>query len=584
MGKQRRRQKPDIDAYTFMKKSKKWHHDIKQIDGRPVEVVVEEFQKTNIEEVRDDLLTKIIENYSIFRNGWANAFAQYMDNDVESGELMHDEVVWRAAKLFDMTRAKKVTGKAFNAYMVSSQLNSLKNLRNTKMSHKNHPRIQCPICGEKVFQIDEKHLTHEIDLDRYKKSYPNHPLISLDGMTKCPVTGDIVEEITESRINRIFSTEGHGYYTVEDFKQEYKDLIPTNIKCVMTGIIMSEVDNSYPSSLMAGYTESEFINDFPDFKGIFICPFSGEKKLEITQEHLDKVFNQAGRPRLEMSFFLDRYKFYTTKPRKMPVMNPYTGKMFPELTLGMLKEAGTNLKDHLSRYSTIQLNKRYDAGIRCPFTGRKSYMITPEDIEKTGHTVHEFFQVTCKYPLRKWQVKCAISGEWIENAWKHLVSGKHNYATPMTLERFKIEYGSSTKATISTNSYIESDSGDSMHICDMFIKKIHSHDALEIEDSLVKHAADELDNKIVKSIRKAHTLEDLFYMASDKQIVHLSTPFKMGMTKEVKQEVKDKLKASDFDISMIPKEGATEVTVLIPSREVIKRRLSRMIAISDLSG
>jgi hypothetical protein len=50
-----------------IKATKHWHHDIQYIGDQFVEEVVKEFQRTNDE----DLLTKIIDNYSIFRGEWA---------------------------------------------------------------------------------------------------------------------------------------------------------------------------------------------------------------------------------------------------------------------------------------------------------------------------------------------------------------------------------------------------------------------------------------------------------------------------------------------------------------------------------
>src|ERR1039457_683178 len=109
----------DKSIIAKIKGTRHWHHDIQYIDGKFVEETVKEFQLTS----NEDLLVKIIDNYSIFRGTWSKAFAQYLDGDIDSGGLMHDEIVWRAAFKFNREKSQKPDGKAFNAYVVSALLN-----------------------------------------------------------------------------------------------------------------------------------------------------------------------------------------------------------------------------------------------------------------------------------------------------------------------------------------------------------------------------------------------------------------------------------------------------------------------------
>jgi uncharacterized Zn finger protein (UPF0148 family) len=812
-----------------IKSTKHWHHDIQYINGQFVEEVVKEFQRTNCE----DLLTKIIDNYSIFRGEWAKAFAQYLDGDVDAGSLMHDEIVWRSAFKFKREKSRKPDGKAFNAYVVSALLNQLKNQRNARMSHKNHPRVVCPVCNEEVYQIDHKHLRHSIDLERYKKAlpayplvsaggmtlcptheaevkeinqaylnritgnytledyrfehgsktircpvsgselrrvdnaypsslmsgytaedflvdfpnfvgavtcpftgkrvleinqrhldavvnkngmknvpsledlveslpnltlsvrqvpvtnpytgkkvleitlpmlasagttwkdhmeayagfwldkeypegvrcpftgrkttiirqedlkslgktvsefyaavskyplqkfqvrlattgewvdnvwdaleasgasldeyretFPKHPLASYDGTVPCPVTGKPVEEITEAYLNRI-----GGRYTVSDFEAERETL--ERIVCPVSKMVVKKVDNAYPGSVMQGYSPEEFLADFPNFRGAITCPFTGKKLLEMTQSHLDAVVNAGKKTPVSMAEMTAKYPNYTFQAMKVPVTNPYTGKKVSEITLSMLAAAGTTWKEHMEKYSEIWLDKYYPGMVVCPFTGRKTHMIKKTDVEGLGKTVWDFYAAVCRYPLRKYQVRCGLCGEWTDNIWSHLEQKAHSFAKSMTINEFESIYGTyATKVVVRTNSYVENDAGDSIHVADLFPDEGEKIDFLELEDSLLGVAHDDLDRKIAHSIRGASTVEDIFYSAAEIRSVKIPFEFKSGMTKAARDAVKDVIGEADFDLALAPVEGSCEVSIMIPSRDTIRRKLTRMIESSDLA-
>lgn len=565
------------DKKVMAKIKKNWHHDIQYIDGRFVEDVVKQFQETNDE----DLLNKILDNYAIFKNVWAKAFAQYLDGDLEAGLLMHDEIVWRSAFKFNRAKSRKPDGKAFNAYVVSALLNQLKNQRNAKMSHKNHPRVLCPICNEEVYQIDHKHLKHSVDLDRYRKMFPNYPLVSTDGRTHCPITGDRVAAVTEPYLNRLNKS-----YTVAHFMAEYHSILPKMpVVCPVSGSELSEVSNAYPAQIMPGYTPEAFLEDFPNFAGAFSCPFSGKKLLEMTQEHLNSVLGQDGSVGARtLAQVAESFPNFTDQVRQVSVVNPYTNKRVPEITLAMLAAAGTSWKEHMEKHAEVWLEKYYPGMVTCPFTGRKTHVIKKSDLAEIGKTPWDFYAAVSKYPLKKFQVKCGLCGEWVDNVWAHLEEKQHSYAQSMTVNEFESMYGTyATKVVIRTNSYVQNDSGDSIHVADLFPEQVEKVDFLEIEDSLLEASQDDLDRQIAKSIRGSSTVEDIFFSSAEIKVVNVPFEFKSGMTKAVRDAVRDGMSVTDFDLAKPPVEGSSEVTIMVPSRDTIRRRLARMIEASDLA-
>lgn len=564
-----------ISEKKIRERLKKFHHDIKYIDGRLVEDVVLEYQQTKNEE----LLAKIINNWSIFRKQWGRDFAPYYDNDMEVAEMMHDEIVWRCTEMFEMDEAEKGKGEAFNAYLVSTLCNQLKNHFNQRTSHKNSPRIMCPICKEWVPQIDAKHLKHEIIIERYKRMFPRFPLASLDGRVSCPLNGKLVERISEPYLNRI-----NGTYSVEDFNAEYAHLLPVfPLECPATMMQLWSIAADYPSKIRDGYTEKQFIEDYPEFKGIIRCPFSGKQFLEMTQTHLDKALRQRGdKPRYSMSRFKRLFPTATVRAKQVEVMNPYTGKPVPEITLDLLAKSGTTYNAHLEEYATTFLDEYYPNFIFCPFTGRRTRRMTKEDLKSIGRTVVEYYMAVCKFPLRKWQVKCGICDQYVDNIWTHLEEAKHTYSTSTTMEDYEKSYGSFTRAVVSTNSFVNNEQGDSIHVADLFAKRIRQIDPLEIEDSLSKVAADDLDKKIAKAIGIAKTVEDVCHEASERRHVNLPFSFEPGKSRALREVIKRITGLEDFDFVDPPTDGAKRVEIMTPGVDSIRARLLRLITDSDL--
>lgn len=566
----------DKKILESMKRTKHWDHDIQYIDGRFIEDVVKEFQQSKDE----DMLLKIVGNYRIFRATWARAFAPYCDNDLEAGEAMHDEIIWRSAARFDMSKTRKPKGKAFNAYVVSALLNSLKNHRSAKMSHKNYPRVLCPICNEEVYEINEKHLRHSIDMERYKKMFSKYPLVSLDGMVTCPHTGESVFEITESYLNH-----RGGVYGVDDFRLEYEHLMPKlPFRCPITLIDINEpLTSEFPGMILPGYTEDQFVKEFDEYPGIIECPFSNKKLLEVTQGHLDKVIkqNDEGR-RYTLDMFLNEYPNATLKAKRVDVLNPFTGQKVPEITPEMLRAAGTNVKEYLEENAEIYLDKWYPTLITCPFTGRKTRQIRRADLDRLDKTVFEFYHAVCKNPMRKWQVQCGACGDYVDNIWTHLDRKVHGYAEASTLEEFQKTYGScATRVIVSTNSFFVNDSGDTVHIADLFAKSFKDMTPMEIEDSLLKAADTELDHKIANAIRTSQTLEDVCHLSAEHKVVMVPVGVPPGRSRAVKEAIRKHTGIEDFDL-VEPPAASRKVQIMIPSRDTIRARLLKMIELSDI--
>ena len=564
-----------------IKNSKHWDHDIKFVDGKFVEERVKEYQNSKDQ----DLLIKIIENYRIYRPLWARIFAPYCDNDIEAGEALHDEIVWNSVTKFKMEKAQKANGKAFNAYCVSALCNQRKNLRSTKMSHKNSPRVKCQICGETVYQIDARHLSHRIDLERYRKMFPGYPLASTDGLTACPPRGERVAEITPEHVNLAV-----GYYTVDDFEKQYPELIMRNLRCPLTNMVIDRVGSSYPAALFPGFNDAEFMKSFPNFGGIFKCPFSGEKLLRMTQEHLDRVLEQDSASRTTMGKFAAKYPRLTLKARQVQVRDPYSNRSVDEITLEALAKAGTTVKGHVDKWAgDIVLDQQYKDQVTCPFTGKKTRKITRAYVEALGRTVFDFYHAACKFPLKRWQVRCAICGRWTDNIWDHLEEANHEYAPATTMEEFEKSYGvHAAKATVSTNAFREGDSGDSVHIADLVPSSKPSEEMelsriQDVQDSIVTAAKDEMDFRIVKALKNSRSLEDLFCEAAVHRFIGIPASVDAGRPKAVRELVRDEVGTDDFDILGIKFEGnARKAEVMIPSKDKIKGKLLGMLEASGV--
>ena len=567
-------------------KAKKWHHDCRfikipdptQKDGFRlcrVEDVVRKYQETGDE----DLFELILENYDLYGSQWAYLFAPYL-GDVPSGKQEFRVILFYSVRMFDGSKSLAEKDQKFNALFTSSGLNMLKNYRNKTRSRKNHPHIKCQACDDQVYEIDAKHLTHRIDFNRYKATFHNYPIVSRDGLTRCPMTGNEVPEIDRLYLKRIFGT-----YTVADFEREFPELLPKPpFTCPITDMSIRKLSGEYPSYIKAGYTEEQFVTDFPNFPGIIQCPFSGKKMLAITQEHLDQVLDQGKRAkRVSLASFLASQPNATLKAKQVQVMNPYTGQLVDEITPEMLAKAGTTVIAHLEKYATISLEQNYPKKVIDPFTGGLTRKIKRQYLEKLGKTTIQFYGAVCEYPLRKWQVKCGYCGEWVDNIWSHLEQTPHFYAPPLTVEDYEHRYGSVRKYHVTSNSYVEDDDGERIHISDLFSTNNSSQglDLVEVEDSLLKVSQDDLDIKIAKAVRSACTLDDIYYNASERRSISLPTPFKTSDMQAVKKAVRETCGTSDFGI-IDPKDGAKNIKISIPGRTTIRRRLQRMVQESDL--
>jgi hypothetical protein len=204
--------------------------------------------------------------------------------------------------------------------------------------------------------------------------------------------------------------------------------------------------------------------DYPSFPGIIECPFSGRMTLNMTQEWLDMVLKQH--PCCSRYTWIDfnrQYPNFTTQTRQVHVYDPYSKKTVPEITAQMLDSYGTSVTEHLKKFATIFIDQSYRRSVRNPFTGDRSQIIKSCDLEQMERSSTEFYHATCEYPLRKFQIKCGICGQWTENMWSHLEKIEHNYAPVIHLDKFFSDFGiGSTKRIISSNSYVENDS-DEIH-------------------------------------------------------------------------------------------------------------------------
>ena len=590
------------DIAKKIRKSRAWDHDIKFVDGKYIEDVVLEYQKAHAEyekakkvkgeiqkpqrakiegcKVKSEiLLEKIVKNYAIYRLTWGKGFAQFIDS-VEDGEIMHDEIIWKCCLKFKSENCLKEKGKAFNAYYVSACLHQMKNLKSSMEALKNNPRVPCPICHEDVPNINAKHLTHEITLERYKKTYRNHVLVSPDGTTVCPFSGERIPEITETIVNR-----HAGYYAVQDYVREFGDAEKKgSFRCPVSGLTVGSISTSYLASLLPGYTMEEFVRDFPGCSALVTCGISGDRVASITQGHLDQLLRQKGRRRLSLAEFAKTVPTLTFKAKQEDVINPYTGEKVKEITLEMLRKAGTSVKQHLGKHATLVLNYNYPKYAKCPFTGRSMKMFTKEYLMTIGKTVYDFYQITSKYPLKRWTVKCAVCGEWVPNIWDHLDNVKHSYAPPTTVEEFENEYGSgSMKAIVSTNSYVTNSEGESVHVADLFPSRKRESGGLELSEELDRVAEDPLDKEIARSVRNFQSLEDIWHSVAKENIVTLKEPLSSGTTlKSVSNTVATILGTREFEmVGPIPV-GKREIKVFNPSKNTVKEKLAKMILNSEI--
>lgn len=543
------------EILEHVKSPSNWSHDIRKIGEEYVEEVVLRYQRER--NFKD--LAEIINNYAIFRvRPWGIAFAQYLNKDVEAGAHLHDEIIWFAAINFESAQKRKPNGRAFNAYLVSCLMNQLKNFNNISVSSKSIPRITCHVCGQRLSHIDKKHLEHRFDLKLYKQKFPGYSVVSTDGLVHCPETKSYVGKIDDKSL-RGLPTRKRG------------------ARCPVTGMTMNALPKRYPSMLLKGYTASKLASDFSGWK-------RDADPRSFDLRHADYLsFIRGGRIRKRKAkceslyAFQKMYPQITMEARQVAVVNPYTGKRVPEITLAMLRKAGVTLSEHIQNYATIWLDKKYQYPVKCPFTGRKAHVIRTKDLVKIGRTEMEFYMAVCKYPLRKYQVKCALCGKWTENIWDHLDSAPHYYAESYSMEEFERAFGfGKTKLGVSTNAYVESESGECVFIADLLPGlSMGQGSQFEIEDSLTSAAKDELDRKIARAAPTCLSLDDLYH-------IFCRRVWTRGRSiSSLRKAVGAEIGTDDFDIEC-PKERGCFVDIISPRKITIRQRLEALIQNSDL--
>jgi uncharacterized Zn finger protein (UPF0148 family) len=557
---------------------KKWHHDIKYIilqsdevpagislTGTPpykiwVEEAVMMYQSTKSEV----LLQKIMDNYMIFQFQWARDFAPYLDGGIDEGKDLFVEVVWRSAEMFDMSKLKKPMGKAFNAYLTSALMNKRKTLKTQRFKG---PPIECQVCGARMSYIDEKHLEHAMTIKTYREMFPTYPLVSHDGKTLCPYTGEKVNFVTIERVNRVA-----GYYTVEDWMKEYGGLFPDR-RCPLTGLNIGE---NYPEILAPMYTVNDLKNDFPNFQVFIKCPVTEKEIFYVTQRHLDENVNKERTKRISMAEFARAHPRATLYAKQVPVVNPYTNETTMEITLEDLKAANTTVREHVQKYHTIVINQLYEKEFVCPFTGRLRESITTNELKDLGVTPMQFYLATCKYPLRKFKVRCAVCGKWVENIWSHLEEANHSYATPMSVSEYEQKHGARSRSFMVIKTSMENDEGDDTKLTDLVSAKVtHPDIMMDLQHALKKVATTDLDRRIAGVIKSCRTVEDIVDRTVEKKTIHLSRPFSMDEEDAVKKKIGKSLGIEDFEIER-SSEASLLANVLIPSKRTVLSRIKEL--------
>ena len=561
-----------------MPKKKKWHHDIKYIilekhevppgitlAGTPphklwVEEVVTMYQTTKSEV----LLQRIMDNYIIFQFQWARDFSAYLDNGIDEGKDLFIEVVWRSAKMFNLALSKKALGRAFNAYLTSALMNKRKTLKTQRFKG---PPIECQVCGQRMSYIDDKHLQHEMNVKAYKDMYPTYPLVSYDGKTFCPYTGEKVNFVTIERVNRVA-----GYYLVEDWLKEYGGLFP-NRKCPLTGLVIGE---KYPDILAPMYSLVDLKNDFPSFQALIRCPATGKEIFYITQRHLDEHVNEKRTKRISMAEFARIHPRSTLSAKQVPVVNPYTNETKMEITFEDLVAANTTVREHIQRYPTIVVNKLYEKEFVCPFTGKLRDSITTSELEEMGVTPAQFYLATCQFPLRKFKVRCAVCGKWADNIWSHLEEEKHSYAEVLTASEYEQKYGARSRSFMVIKTTMENDDGEDSKLTDLVSAKVTHPDILmDLQYALRKVATTDLDRKIACVIKSCRTVEDIIDQTVEKKTIHLTRPFSMDEEAAVKAKIGKSLGIDDFEIER-SSEASLLANVVIPSKRTVLGRIKEL--------
>jgi hypothetical protein len=124
---------------------------------------------------------KILKIYGEFRPKWDSTFAPYLDN-AGHWESVHDDVVLMALSKFTSERPEGMTlssyGRNFKAYLVSTLINRLKDLRNKHRDRQqaisgNPFQVMCPVC-RKIHELKK----------RVRDSHPGNGLLPLNGVNR----------------------------------------------------------------------------------------------------------------------------------------------------------------------------------------------------------------------------------------------------------------------------------------------------------------------------------------------------------------------------------------------------------------
>ena len=238
-------------------------------DGTPVDERVRSYQLTRSD--RD--FEQIKDYYDDFRDYWFAKVQELLDRDDFEREFynkLHQAVeTYNEEKAITLCRLRGWSLKQkFNRWFYRALQNWASNVRASKFRGKNIPSVVCPVCMREVSRIDERHLQHlrtvqdlpsvfeyggrvyrtmlkprkfaryyECSLrnalrrlpDRSKKT--SWPWYLHDGKTPgvlCPLTGDIVPEITNEYIQAMPAE--HRHYappcTWDEFQQAHPSALP----------------------------------------------------------------------------------------------------------------------------------------------------------------------------------------------------------------------------------------------------------------------------------------------------------------------------------------------------------------------
>jgi len=191
-------------------------------------------------------------------------------------------------------------------------------------------------------------------------------------------------------------------------------------------------------------------------------------------------------------------------------------------------------------------------------------------------TPSHFYMATCRYPLRKFKVKCAICGKWVENIWSHLAEAKHKYADSITPSEYEENYGSRSRNFMVVRTAIENEDGENTKLTDLVPAKEHNPDiVMDLQHSLGKIATTKLDKKIASVIKSCRTLDDIVDQTVERKTLCLSRPFSEDEEEAIKDVIEGSIGTKDFDIER-PSEGSLLAKVVIPSKRTVYGRIKEL--------